>query len=108
MVALTIYSLYLGVSPHDEAFYVSIPYRFILGDHFFIDEYNFSQTTAFFTLPFFKLFLFLKGSTTGIILFSRYLHFSFTLLLSALVIFTFKKVVTTAEAILIALPCVVF
>lgn len=108
MVALTVYSLYFGVSPHDEAFYVSIPYRFILGDRPFIDEYSFTQTAAFFTIPFFKVFLHLKGSSEGIILFSRYLHFTFTVLLAGLVFFTFKKVASTWEAILLALPCIVF
>src|SRR3990167_1511710 len=108
MISMVVYSLYFGVTPYDEAFYISMPYRFILGDRPFVDEYNISQTAGFFTLPFIKGYLYLKGSTEGIFLFARYLHFFCCILLFGLVFLTFKKIVDPQMAILLALPCIVF
>src|SRR6185312_115254 len=94
MVYGVVYSLYFGVTPTDEPFYISLPYRFILGDRPFIDEYNVVQSAGLFLLPFVKLYLYMKGSTEGIILFVRYLNFAFFSILTYLTYFAFKKYIS--------------
>lgn len=105
---VTIMSFGSGVSLHLEAYYIALPYRFVLGDRPFIDEYSFGQVAGFFTYPFFKLFYLLKHSTEGIFLYARYLHFVVSLGLASIVFFTFKKVTTNWLALLLAIPCFVF
>jgi hypothetical protein len=108
MMLLVIYSLYFGISPHDESYYVAMPYRMVLGDHFFINEYSLGQTASFFTYPFIKLFIYITKSTDSIILFARYLHLIANLILATLVFYSFKKISATWIALLLALICIVF
>ncbi len=64
---------FYGVHTPDESFYLTVPYRILLGDALMINEWQGSQFSAF--LQYLPLAAFLKiaGSTEGIILFSRLL-----------------------------------
>lgn len=108
MICGVIYSLYFGVTPTDEPFYISLPYRFALGDRPFIDEYHYIQTAGLFLLPFVKLYLYGKGSTAGIILFFRYVHLLTFSLLACFVYLVFRKYISKTTAVLLSLPCIVF
>ncbi|MBQ6066633.1 MAG: hypothetical protein IJK89_07395 [Clostridia bacterium] len=74
--ALLIYYLYftaLSVQTRDEAFYFTIPHRFLLGDHMITDEWHLSQFSAVFQILPVKFFMAVTGGTDGIILFLRHL-----------------------------------
>jgi hypothetical protein len=61
--------LYYGVDIEDEAFYAVLPYRFVLGDLPFVDELNVQQFSAGLTILPVKAWIWLQGSTFGLILF---------------------------------------
>ncbi len=58
----------------DESFYPTIALRIINGDSLVADEWHLSQFSAFFLYLPIKLWLAIKGSADGIILFMRYLY----------------------------------
>lgn len=62
-----------GFGNRDESFYLTIPYRLYQGDSLFAQEWHLSQMSSILLLPFFYAYMFIKGSTTGIILDFRYL-----------------------------------
>lgn len=62
---------FYGVATPDESFYLTIPYRIILGDALLIDEWHASQLSAFLLYLPMKLFISITGSTDGIVLFFR-------------------------------------
>ncbi len=61
-----------GFGNVDESFYITIPYRLFKGDALFLHEWHLSQMSGILTLPIVSLYLTLKGSTVGIVLFLRY------------------------------------
>ncbi len=65
---------FYGISTPDESFYLTIPYRIILGDALLIDEWHASQLSAFLLYLPMKLFISITGSTDGIVLFFRCLY----------------------------------
>lgn len=70
--ALTVLrSAFYGISSPDESFYLSIPYRLILGDKLLVDEWHASQLSAFLLYLPMKAYLSFTGSTDGIILYFR-------------------------------------
>lgn len=77
-----------GLNLPDESFYASIPYRFSLGDAPFIDDWHVSQLSAVLTLLPVKLFMFVTGSTDGIILYLRCVYAVCQLAVS---VFAYKK-----------------
>ncbi len=62
---------FYGVATPDESFYLTIPYRVILGDSLLIDEWHASQISSFLLYLPMKLFISITGGTDGIILFFR-------------------------------------
>lgn len=62
-----------GIESVDEAFYFTIPHRFLQGDRPFLDEWHLSQLSGFLQYIPFKLYYMITGSTEGIILYFRYL-----------------------------------
>jgi len=73
--ALGYWRLYYGVDFTDEAWYVAVPYRFVLGGRPYVDELSVPQTTTAVVLyPFVWAYHALAGRT-GIVLFVRQLHF---------------------------------
>lgn len=76
---LTYGRLYYGVDLTDEAFYVAVPLRFVLGAAPLVDETNIvQQTPAVLLYPFVGIWHWLLG-VDGLILYARHLHFLFTL-----------------------------
>lgn len=98
--------LFLGVDLNDEGFYVAVPYRFALGARPFVDEMNLLQTAAFFSFPFVKLFVWVTGGATGIVLFMRHLYLVWTVLVAGVAFIGLKRVVRWEEALLACLVCV--
>ncbi|MBQ6023237.1 MAG: hypothetical protein IJL25_09930 [Clostridia bacterium] len=74
---LLLFTAKYGVSDVDECFYLTVPQRILKGDRLIVDEWNLSQFTYLFTLPFYRLYTRLNGGTEGIVLASRYLFISF-------------------------------
>lgn len=78
-----------GISTPDESFYLTIPYRIILGDSLLIDEWHASQLSSFILYLPMKLFITLTGGTDGIVLFFRCL---FVLCQTLVAVFTYAKI----------------
>lgn len=62
---------FYGIATPDESFYLSIPYRIILGDALLIDEWHASQLSSFLLYLPMKLFISITKGTDGIVLFFR-------------------------------------
>ena len=58
--------------PFEESFYVNTAYRFVKGDLPLIHEWHMSQISFIYLEPVVSLYLWIKGSTEGIMLFMRY------------------------------------
>jgi hypothetical protein len=85
VVALTNWRLFYGVDFTDEAYYVEIPYRFVLGARPFIDETTPSQQgAAMLAYPIFAAYHAIAG-VAGVILFARELHLLFSCFVGACV-----------------------
>ena len=59
---------------YDESCYATIPYRFITGDSIIQHEWHLTQFASFFTYIPVKLWLSIKGSSDGIIVFLRCIY----------------------------------
>lgn len=79
---------FYSIATPDESFYLTIPYRIILGDALLIDEWHASQLSAFLLYLPMKLFIMLTGGTDGIVVFFRCL---FVLCQAAVSCFTYVK-----------------
>ena len=87
--ALTVLrSAFYGISSPDESFYLSIPYRLILGDSLLVDEWHASQLSAFLLYLPMKVYLSVTGSTDGIMLYFRCI---FVFCQTAVSLFTYHK-----------------
>ena len=64
-----------GFGGNDEAFYLTIPHRLVLGDSLFGNEWHLSQLSGFLLIPFVWLFRLITGSTDGIIFAARIVFF---------------------------------
>ena len=83
-----LYSLFLapyGWVGSDEAYYIAQPYRFVLGDRFFVDDWNNAQLFSLLMLPLMKLHLSLAPSTEGIVLSFRYYYVAVAALASLVI-----------------------
>ena len=108
VLVLTWNRLYYGVDFTDESFYISLAYRFSLGDIPIGDEQNLAQFASFLFMPLIRLFLYLQGGTDGIVIFSRYLHFIFTMLVGLSVFLAVRRALYWPLALMIATICIVF
>lgn len=79
---------FYGVATPDESFYLTIPYRIILGDKLLIDEWHASQLSAFLLYLPMKLFIEIMGKTDGIILYFRCI---FVFCQTAVSVYTYQK-----------------
>lgn len=75
---LVVLRLPFGFSLADEAYYIAMPYRFLLGDKPFIDELMIHQTAGLLTFPLVWTWVHLTGSTHAIVLFMRLMWLAFT------------------------------
>ena len=106
-LAFAWHRLFLGVDLTDEGFAVAVPYRFALGARPFVDEMNVLQTAAFFSYPFVKVYVALRGAT-GIVLFMRHLYLLWTLVVAGVAWGALRRVVRWEHALLAALVCTTF
>lgn len=80
LIALAMYvHLFFGVDYGDEGYHVSQPYRFVLGDRPFVDEWDFHLGFGLVAEPFYRPYVALFG-TEGIVLFGRHGYWALTLL----------------------------
>lgn len=75
--ALMLWRLQYGVAFTDEAYYIAMPYRFVLGDRPFADELMIHQTAGLMTTPLVWLWVKVVGSTNALVLFMRAMWFVF-------------------------------
>ena len=68
-----------GVNRVDESFYLAIAQRFAKGDRPLVDEWQLSQLSHLFLIPFYWAFTAITGGITGIILFMRQMFLAFNL-----------------------------
>ncbi len=61
----------------DESTYLAIANRFVHGGRPLVDEWHVAQFSYFYLCPIIKLYVAVKGSMSGIILFMRYLFLAF-------------------------------
>lgn len=66
-----------GFGGSDEAFYLTIPHRFLMGDGLLSDEWNLSQLSGLLLMPFVWVYETFTGSTEGIILAARFVYVVF-------------------------------
>lgn len=63
-----------GFDWSDETYYLALPYRFLLGDHLFVDSWDIHQTSALLMVPLLWLYRAVTGTMDGVILFMRVLY----------------------------------
>jgi hypothetical protein len=108
VVAISFARLFYGVDMVDESTYVAVPYRFCLGDTPFVDEHTPIQTSALLSLPFVKLFYALRGSSDGIVLYTRVLYFALCCGVAIAVAFGLRPLVGRSAAWVVSSACVAF
>ncbi len=93
LISVAYYLMLIFHSPslHDEVFYHTIPLRLINGDSLMQHEWNLTQFSALFQYLPVKIWLLLKGSTDGIILYLRCLYLFVHTIISILVYNFFRK-----------------
>lgn len=107
-IILTAIRLFYGVDFTDESLYAVIPYRYVLGARPFVDELFFQQISTFFVYPWVKLFYFVTGGMTGLILYLRFVWLAFMVFVGMVVWLSTRRFVGWVSALLISLPCVAF
>lgn len=80
-----------GFGGNDEAFYLTVPQRFNMGDALIKDEWHLSQLSGFLLMPFVWLFTTITGSTEGIILTARVLYIIFHATVSIVIYSRIRK-----------------
>ena len=75
----------------DEAYALAIPYRVLQGDRLFADMWEVHQTSFLLSFLFMKLFYFLTGEMTGVVLYMRIMATLLHLCISILVYGSVKK-----------------
>lgn len=100
--------LFIGVDLTDEAFYVTLPYRFALGDLPVRDEQNLTQFAGYLLTPLVRLSLWLNDGTDQLMLFMRHGHLLFTCIVGAVVYWASRALLPRSHALLTACLCVAF
>ena len=77
-----------GFADMDEAFYLTVPYRFVHGDRMLVNEWHLSQFSFFTMIPEMWLYLQIAKTTEGIVLAFRYIY---TVLWSAGALFLYLR-----------------
>ncbi len=70
-VIFAIWKCFYGFGGNDEAFYLTIPQRFLQGDALFTQEWHLSQMSSILLVPFVGIFHLITGSFDGIIITAR-------------------------------------
>lgn len=88
---LAFWKIVYGFGGNGEAFYLTVPQRFIMGDAPIKDEWHLSQLSGFLMMPFVWLFTTVTGSTEGIILTARTVYIIFHAAVSVVVYYRLRK-----------------
>lgn len=91
VAALAFWKCRYGYAHMDEAFYLTLPYRFLQGDRMLCDEWNNSQLSAFLLMPVVRGYIWATGGTEGIYLFVRYLYTVLKCALTLSLLFRLRK-----------------
>lgn len=77
IIGALLISVFLFTYPYlyDEAFYTSIPYRIATGDSLIQDEWHLTQFSSVFSFLPVSIWMALKGSSEGIVVFLRFIYF---------------------------------
>ncbi|RHP50100.1 hypothetical protein DWZ37_09780 [Clostridiaceae bacterium AF31-3BH] len=104
VAVLLIIRAHYGMDVTDETMYLSIAKRFAEGDMLFKDEWNTCQLFGLLMLPLYKGYVWIRGSSDGIILFSRELFVGVTLVVACFAFWIlYQYIHNVAEALIIAL-----
>ncbi len=107
-VAVMLWRMLYGVDFTDEAFYVALPMRFVLGDQPFVHELNIGQTAGLFLYPFVKVYTALCGAS-GIMLFIRVLYLAFFALVGwSVYAFAMTLRLPRSTGLLLGVTCICF
>jgi hypothetical protein len=108
VVLLVFNRTFYGIDFTDESFYLSIPYRFVLGDRPFIDEYSIAQLQALIMFPIVKVYYSVIGNIDYIMLFMRILYVLFTCIVAGVAFSCLKQFIWWQIALPISLIPIVF
>lgn len=108
VVVASFLRLHFGVDFSDESYYVSLAYRFCLGDAPFRDELHLGQTAALITWPFVKAFVGIAGSTDGLVLFTRRLYLLVGCGVAGVAWLGLRQRIPAPAALVISLVCIAF
>ena len=104
MAVLLIIRAHYGMDVTDETLYLSIAKRFADGDMLFRDEWNTCQLFSLLMLPLYKGYVWIHGSSDGIILFSREMFVCVTLVVTCFAFWVlYQYIHNVAESLIIAL-----
>ena len=103
----TLWRVQRGVEFTDEAYYVAMPARFVMGDRPFVDELNIGQTAGLLLYPFVRLYAAIAG-WTGIYFFIRILYVAFFAVVGGATFTLAKTHLPRASAILVGVGCVCY
>lgn len=73
-IALLIWKIPYGWGAYDEPYYISVPYRIIMGDGYIADEWNLAQFSSFILLPAVWLYHMIVPSMDGVVIAFRILY----------------------------------
>ena len=98
---------FLGFCASDEPFYFSTAYRFFRGDSLFLHDWFPTQLSGVILLPFMAPYIWITGSTAGILLYFRIWYVVLTLI-NALVFYNILKQHKPGSLSFMAAVCVLF
>lgn len=91
IIAVFLNRINLGLADKDETFYLGIPYRMTRGDGLLADEWHLSQLVGFLIYPIMKVYMWIMGTTEGIVLNFRYIYLIIHIISVFLTYFILKK-----------------
>ncbi|MBC8569717.1 hypothetical protein [Zongyangia hominis] len=99
---------FYGFDWSDETYYLALPYRFVLGDQFFLHSWDIHQLSAMLLVPFVRLYTFIVGSTEGILLSFRLLYTVLQFIIAITAFSVFKKHFSIVASLLSSLSYLLF
>ncbi|HKM03806.1 MAG TPA: hypothetical protein VJZ04_04320 [Lachnospiraceae bacterium] len=91
VLGIMIWKCPFGYGGNDEAFYLTIPHRLTKGDALLSQEWHLSQLGGFLLYPLVKIYLWMVGTTDGIILNFRYLYVLFQGMVTVVLYYHLRK-----------------
>ena len=91
-----------GTSQLDESYYNAMPYAFAIGNRPYVDELGIFQNAGVMLAPLYRLYIAITGSGDGLILFNRYLYFTYSMACSVLAYRVARRLGSHSAALCIA------